>query len=132
MSRGRSFQGVDYVVGETESQNVQNVYNGPKNPNNIRKHHDEITRNIKEFVKWTYDDTQHLNTAHPKTNHIDCDGVQLTNAHCHMVHISLLWYKAYSITQLKYAFESKQEIIKISHHPTHRHGQTNSWYVYVS
>ena len=35
-------------------------------------------------------DTQHQNNAHPKTNPIDCDGVQLTNAQCHMVPISII------------------------------------------
>ena len=34
--------------------------------------------------------------------------------------------------QLKYTFETRQERITVSYNPTHRHGHTNSWYVYVS
>ena len=71
-------------------------------------------------------------TAHTqKTRPVDCDGVQLTNAQCDMVPISILWYKEPCI-QLKYTTETQQERITISHYPTHRHGHTNSWYVYVS
>ena len=64
---------------------------------------------IKELVKGTHNDTQHQDNAHPKSSPIDCDGVQL-----------------------KYTFDTRQERITVSYHPTHRHGHTNFWYVYVS
>ena len=74
---------------------------------------------IKELAKVTHNDTQHQNNAYPKNSPVDCDGMQLTNAQCHMVSISLLWYREYWIIQLKYAFETRQERITVSHHPTH-------------
>ena len=49
-------------------------------------------KSINELVKGTHNDTQHQNKTHPKPSPIDCDGVQLTNAQCHMVPISILWY----------------------------------------
>ena len=35
---------------------------------------------MKEIVKGAHNNTQHHNSAHPKTSPMDCDGVQLTNA----------------------------------------------------
>ena len=59
-----------------------------------------------------------------KNSPIDCDEVQ-----CHMVPISILWYTDSWTIQLKYTFETKQERITVSYHPTHHHGHTNFWYV---
>ena len=42
---------------------------------------------IKEIVKWAPNDTQNQNNAHPINSPIDCDGLHLTNAQCHMVPI---------------------------------------------
>ena len=47
---------------------------------------------IKQIIRGAHNDIQHQNNAHPKNCPIDCDGVQLTNAQCHMVPISILWY----------------------------------------
>ena len=44
---------------------------------------------IKEIVTWAPNNTQHQNNAHAKTSRIDCGGVLLTNAQCHMVPISI-------------------------------------------
>ena len=46
---------------------------------------------IREIVKGEPNDTQHQNNAHPKNSPIDCDWVQLANAQCHMVPISISW-----------------------------------------
>ena len=38
--------------------------------------------------------TLNTSTAHtPQTSPVDCDGVHLTNARCHMVPISILRYR---------------------------------------
>ena len=42
---------------------------------------------IKGLLKGTHNDTRDQDNAHPKTSLIDCDGVQVTNAQCHMVPI---------------------------------------------
>ena len=47
---------------------------------------------IKAIVTGVPNDNQHQNNAHPKTSNIECDGVLLTNAQCHMVPISLVAY----------------------------------------
>ena len=60
--------------------------------------------------------------------HAHCD-VQLTNAQCHMVPISTLWYRASWTIQLQCTFETIQEGITVSYHSTHHHGHTNVWYV---
>ena len=49
-----------------------------------------------------------------------------------MVPIYILWYRESWTIQLKYTFETKQERIKVSYHPTNHHGHTNHWSVYVS
>ena len=64
---------------------------------------------INEIVKGAQNDTQQQNNAHPKDSPVDCDGVQLTNAQCHMVPISTLWYTESWNIQLKCAFGTKQE-----------------------
>ena len=64
-----------------------------------------------------------------KNSPIDCEEVQWTNAQCHMVPISILWYTDSWTIQLKYTFETKQERITVSYHPIHHHGHTNFWYV---
>ena len=84
---------------------------------------------IKEILKGAHYDTQLKKNAYPKNNPIDCDGVQLNNAQCHVVSISILWYRECWTMQLKCTFETKQDIIIISYHPTHQHGHTNVWIV---
>ena len=71
--------------------------------------------------------TPNVRTTRTQYNHIDCDGVQLSNAQCHMVPISILWYRECWTMQLKCTFETKQEIITVSYHQTHQHG--HFWYV---
>ena len=67
-----------------------------------------------------------------KTSPINCDGMQLTNAQCRMVMISIFYYRV-SYMILEYTIKTKQERIIILHYPKpHRHGHTISWYVYVS
>ena len=66
---------------------------------------------IKELVKGTHNDIQYQNNAHPKTSPIDCNGVQLANAQCHMVPVSMLWYREPWTIQFKYTFETRQERI---------------------
>ena len=39
--------------------------------------------------------------------------------------LSILWYREFWTIQLKYTFETKQERIRVSYHPTHHHGHTN-------
>ena len=51
-----------------------------------------MMNSIKEIVKGAHINTQHQNSAHPRNSLIDCDGVQPTNAQCHIVPISILWY----------------------------------------
>ena len=104
-----------------------------KNPNNSHKYHDENhdeINSITEIIKRTHDDTQHQNSARPKMTSIDCDGVQLTNVQCHMAHISILWHRESWTKQLKYTFETRQEWMTISYHPTHCHDHTKYWYVH--
>ena len=72
-----------------------------------------------------------MRTTHTQNSPIDCDGVQLTNAQCHMVPISILWYRESWTIQLKCTFETKQERI-VSYYPTHHRGHTNFWYVCLS
>ena len=50
---------------------------------------------LKELVKRTQNDTQHQNNTQLKTDTIDCDGVQLTYAKCHMAPLSTIWYIEY-------------------------------------
>ena len=83
---------------------------------------------IKKIVTGAPNDTQHQNNAHPKSSLIDGDGVLLTNAQCHLVPISILWYWECWTIHLKCAFDTKQETITVSYHPTHQHGH-NLWYV---
>ena len=78
---------------------------------------------VKKIVTGTLNDTQHPNNASPKTSPIDCDGVLLTNAQCHMAPISILWYIEYWTIQLKCPLETRQETITVSNHPIHQHGQ---------
>ena len=47
----------------------------------------------KEIVKGAQNDTQHQNSVHPKNSPLDCDGVHLTDAQCHIVLISISWYR---------------------------------------
>ena len=63
---------------------------------------------IKEIVKGVHSDTYHQNGAHPQNRPIDCDGVQLTNAQCFMVPISISWYRESWTIPLKCTFETKQ------------------------
>ena len=84
---------------------------------------------IKEIVTGSPNDPKHQNSAHPKHSPIDCDGVLLTNVQCHMVPISILWYRKYWNIQLKCTLETRQERITVSNHSIHQHGQTNFWYV---
>ena len=64
---------------------------------------------IKELLNGTHYNIQHQNNAHPKTSPIDYVGVQLTNAQCHMVLTSIVWYRESGTVQLKYTFETEQE-----------------------
>ena len=50
-------------------------------------------RFIKEMTKEAHNNSQHQNNAHPKNSPIDCGAVLLTNTQCHMVPLSILWYK---------------------------------------
>ena len=68
-----------------------------------------IIYSIKELLKGTHNNTQHHNNAHPTSSPVDCDEVQLTNEQCHMVLISILWYRESWTAQLEYTFETKQE-----------------------
>ena len=79
-----------------------------------------ITMNfaIKAILKGAHNDTQ-----------CPCDWVQLTNAQCNMVPISILWYRESWTIQLKYTFQTKQERIIVSHLSKHHDGHTNFWYV---
>ena len=52
-------------------------------------------------------------TAHTQNNPICRDGVQLTNAQCHTVPISISWYGEAWTMQMKYAMETKQEKYKV-------------------
>ena len=63
-----------------------------KNTYDSQNYHDESHDEI-EFYQRNSNDTQHQNNAHPKSSAIDCDGVLLTNAQCHMAPISILWYR---------------------------------------
>ena len=45
---------------------------------------------LTEIVIGAPNDTQHQNNANPKNSPIDCDGVLLTNAQCHMVPTSII------------------------------------------
>ena len=68
----------------TRKSVVQKEKNGYKNHSDSHNYHDENQDDI--------NDTQQQNNAHPKTNPIDCDGVRLTKAQCHMVPVSIhLW-----------------------------------------
>ena len=87
---------------------------------------------FKELLKGTHNGAQHQNNAHPKTSPIDYDRLQLTNAQCYVVPISMVCYRESWTIKLKLIFETRQERITVSHHPTHCHGHTNSWYVYFS
>ena len=53
--------------------------------------------------------TLNTRTTHTQASPIDCDGVQLTNAQCHIVDISIAWYRKSLIIKLKDTFETKQE-----------------------
>ena len=96
---------------------VQNEKNGHKNPTTIMMKTMMKQNSTKEIVKRAHNDTQYQNRAHPKNSSIDCDGVQLTNVRCHMVPISILWYRESWTIQLECTFETKQERIATSHHP---------------
>ena len=48
---------------------------------------------IKGIVKGAHNDTQHPNSTYPDASPMDCDKVQLTNAQCHKVFISISWYR---------------------------------------
>ena len=85
-----------------------------------------MMKTMKDIVKEVPNDTQHQNNAHPNNSPIDCDGVQLTNAQCYMVPISILWYRECWTMQLKCTFETKQEMITVSY-PPHQYGHTNLW-----
>ena len=45
---------------------------------------------IKEIVKGAHNDTQHQNSAHPKTSPIDCDGVHAPDQ-CAMSHGTFIY-----------------------------------------
>ena len=49
----------------------------------------------------------------------------------HGIYIHIMIYRECWTIQLKCTFETKQETITVSHHPTHQHGHTNFWYVYL-
>ena len=61
---------------------VQKKNKDHKNPNNSHIYRDEIE--FYQGISKTHRDTQHLNNAHTKTRRIDYDGVQMTNAKCHI------------------------------------------------
>ena len=70
---------------------------------------------IKKIVTGAPNAIQHLNNAHPNTSPIDCDGVLLTIAQCHMVLISIPWHREYWTIQLK--AHLKPDSIKSSNTP---------------
>ena len=49
-----------------------------------------------------------------------------------MVPLSILWYRESWTIQLKYTFETRQERIRASYNPTHRHDHAKPWYVHVA
>ena len=105
--------------------------NGHKDFNNSPNYHDENhdeTEFYQENKKGAPDDTQLQNNAHLQNSPIDCDGVQLINAQCHMVSISISWYTECWTIQLKCTLQTKYGITTVWY-PTHQHGQTNFWYV---
>ena len=107
---------------------------GHTNPNDSHNYHDENHDEI-EFYQRNSDrsSTQHNNNTRPKkTSPIDCNGVLLTNVQCHMVPISILWYREYWTIQLKCTPEARQEIVTVSNHPIHQHGHTNFCHVFIS
>ena len=108
------------LLSQKSKHVVQKNKNGHRNPNNSHKYRDEIEL-YQGINKRNTSDTPHQNNAYSKHSLIDCDGVQLTNAQCHMVPMSVLWYRESSIIQLKYIFETKQEWLTVSYHATHRH-----------
>ena len=71
--------------------------------------------------------TSTTNTKKPSP--IDCNGVLLTNVQCHMVPISILWYREYWTIQLRCTLETRQWTPTVSNRPIHQHGHTNFWYV---
>ena len=87
---------------------VQNEKNGDKTPNNNHyddENHDEIELyqgNSKRSTYW------HSIPEQRTPSSIDCEGVQLTNAQCLMVPISILWSRESWTIHLKYTFETKQ------------------------
>ena len=96
-------------------QNEKNVHENPYNSHNYYdENHDgkELYQNIRKIVKGAHNETQHQNNAHTKT---DCDGVQLTNAQCHMIPISILWYREVWTIYLKYTWETKQGRLTVSY-----------------
>ena len=80
---------------------------------------------FQEIVKWAHNDTQHQNSEHPQNSPIDGDGVQLTDAQCHVVPLWISWHRETWTIQLKYTVETKQERITVLYHPTLHHGHTN-------
>ena len=92
---------------------IQNKNNGHKNSNNNPNYHDDIE---------LYQEISRRNTGWHSTpeqrtlknSPIDCDGVQLTNAKSHMVHISILWNRESWTIQLKHTFETGQERATVS------------------
>ena len=112
---------------------VQKLKNDHKNPNYSHNYRDENCDEIEFYqgnsnrsTQWHSISEQHT----PKnTSPIVCDGVLLTNAQCHIVPISISWYRECWTVQLNCTFETKQVIITASYHLTHQHGHNNFWYV---
>ena len=86
----------------------------------------------KELIKTTHSDTQNQNYAHPQKQSYRlrwgaADKCKMPHGTGLYPYHNILW-----TIQLKYTIETKQERTRILHYMTHRHGHTNSWYVYVS
>ena len=82
---------------------------------------------ITEIVKGAHNDSQHQKSAQPKTRPIDFHVVQLTDAWCHLVPISILWYRLLNYTIEIYIWNQPGKIT-VSYHPAHNNGHTNFWY----
>ena len=122
-----AFAGPEILSYRKPKHVVENVKSGHKIPTIITT----IMMKIVKSRKQQKENIMTLNTraTHTQNSPIYCDGVQLTNAQCHMVPIFILWYRESWTIQLKYTFETKQEKITESYHPTHNHGRNKFWFV---
>ena len=87
---------------------------------------------VQEILKEAHNNTHHQDNTPPKNSPIACDGAQLANAQCHMVSLSI-WWESCNM-RLKCTFATKQGRVTIScqsYHPTHHHGHTNVWHVFL-